>query len=158
MIRFDELMSAAGEELGLPDFRPNSDGGCALEVDGLRVSFMESVERGEVLTWAEVCDLPENGREPLLRALMTSAFLGTATDGASVAIDAETGRICLQRFDALASLDGPSFLARLEKFVQTLVEWRRIAGEFRPLAEEVAQKAEDGMSFRELHNGNVLWG
>ena len=131
-MEFEDLMAAFGRELGIPELGQGRDGVCNIEVDGMSVSFMAMSRTGQLVTWADVCVAPPEGREQLYQMLMEAMFMGRATAGGSFSIDRETGNVYLHRFDTLQTLDLDSFKAMLEKFVNVLEEWRQRIADFRP--------------------------
>lgn len=136
-MEFNELMAAFGNEIGIADLRPDEDGICNLAFDGMNVSFTSVPETERLAVWAEIGEMPPEGGDRLCRAMMEAMFMGQATAGASFSINGETGRIYHQRIESLRGLDFDEFRAMVEKFVNTLEQWRKLTAEYRPVAAEV---------------------
>ena len=134
-----EIMTAFAAEIGMTDLAPDEDGAYHLAIDDMTVSFAE--DEGRLLTWAEVCEPPPEGKDHLNRVLLEAMFMGRATGGAVFSIDHESGKVFLHRHDSLAGMELGPFKALLEAFVNVLEEWRRTIADFRAVAPEIA-KAE----------------
>ena len=149
-----ELMEGLAAACGIDGMAANEDGIYRLMIDDMEVSFMSVEESGQLVVWAEVCEMPPEGRERLCRVLMESMFMGRATGGATFSIEPESGKVCLQRIEFLSALDVEAFNGLLEKFVNVLEEWRKIIADFRPVAEELDRKAaEDAEADRQVGMG-----
>lgn len=143
-MEFREIMRQFGAKIGMADLSPDETNSCHLKIDDMSVSFMEDPDAGTVVTWAEICEPPTDGASMLYRVLMESMFMGQGTAGASFSIEPESGKIYLHRVDPSAVLDLDSFCAMVEKFVNTLEQWRKTIADFRPVVEAVKEAdAED---------------
>lgn len=131
-MEFLGLMEAFGMDVGIGALEPDFDRVCRVDIDGMRVSFLEMPQSGQLVTWAAVCEPPPEGREQLYQMLMEAMFMGRETGGGAFSVDAETGSVYLHRFDALQTMDLDSFKAMLEKFANVLENWRRRVADFRP--------------------------
>ena len=150
-MELNDIIGAFAAEVGAAGVVPDDAGAYHLDIDEMTVSFAQA--GGSIVTWAEVGETPPEGRERLYRTLMESSLLGKATTGASFAIDSDSGRIFLQRFDALAAMTLDGFNAMLESFVNVLEEWRDIIAGFREPASGQEQEAE---GIRELDRGGFM--
>ena len=142
-MELNELMEGLAAACGVKGVMPDAGGAYHLAIDEMNVSFMSIAESGQLVIWGEVAEPPPEGRELLYQVLMESMFMGRATGGAAFSIDAGSGKIFLQRMEALSALDVELFTKMLEKFVNVLEEWRKIVADFRPAAQEMARKAAD---------------
>ena len=99
----------------------------------VRVLVQDESEHGLVLLSAELGDPPPEGREKLFRTMLEANNLFSGTAGATLALDAASGRCRLQAFlppDALANdVEG-----RLVPFIETALSWSRAIADFRPAA------------------------
>lgn len=146
---FGDLLTQFGDKVGLPGLHTEDDS-CRIEIDGMRVTFMEHRETNTLVTWAEVSEPPPEGVTVLYRVLMEAMFMGQATGGSAFSIDPKTGNIYLHRVDSLLVLDLDSFSLMLERFVNVLEQWRKMIADYRPVAGEVEKKtaeSEAPMSF-----------
>ena len=124
--------------------------GCAPDGNGvywLLVDDMElcvfSTDDGHVAFSAGVGEPPPGGvetRECFYRTLLEAMHLGRGSAGASFSIDGASGTVCLHRTEALSALDFEAFKSTMGHFVDTLAEWRKIAADFRPVAEKRASE------------------
>ena len=137
-MEYAELMKSFGAEVGIADLAPDSEGVCALEVDGMKVSFMELPESGQLATWAPVGDLPPEGRERLYRVFIEAMYMGQATGGSVLSIAPNSDTVHLHRIDSLMLTDLDSFKAMLEKFVNVLEQWRKIVSGYSEAAPRIA--------------------
>lgn len=150
-----EIMEAFAAEVGVTDAKPDEMGSYHFNVDGMIVTFVEAGEN--LVTWAEVGEVPPVGHERFYRMLMESMFLGEQTAGGSFSIDPDSGKVYLQRFDALAALTLESFKAILEPFFDALEKWHDDVADFRDLAPDLenAEEAAAGES-REFDLGSFM--
>ena len=156
-MEFEDLMAAFGRDVGIAGLGPERDGVCSIEVDGMRVSFLSMPGTGQLVTWADVCAAPPEGREQLYQTLMEAMFMGRATNGAMFAVPAGGETICLQRFDALATLELDGFKAMLEAFVNDLEHWQKFVAEFRDVANAIdADKEQEAAVLREVGLGDGI--
>ena len=151
-----ELMEAFARDFGVEGVAADEDGVYTLSIDDMAVSFAETPD-ARLATWAEVCEPPPEGREHLYRTLMEAMFMGEGTGGAAFTIERETGKVYLHRFDALVALDGESFKAMLENFVNVLEEWRGLIADFRPVFGEIEKAADAAHDVRqEMDRGGFI--
>lgn len=152
---FKVLMAAFGSGIGISDLCPDENGVCNLAFDGMDVSFTSVKEIGRLVVWAEVGEIPSEGGDRLCRTMMEAMFMGQCTAGASFSVNAETGRIYLQRIEPLRGIDLAEFRRLVEKFLNTLAQWRKLVAEYRPIAAEIhrAQELEKGEAAAFRANG-----
>ena len=138
-----ELMDGLAATCGIDGLAAGNDGAYHLSFDDMNVSFKSLDESGRLVVWAEVCEPPSEGREPLYRLLMESMFQEQATGGATFSIESGSGKIYLQRIEFISALDVESFNGLVEKFVDTLEHWRKIIVGFSPVASELERVAAE---------------
>lgn len=152
-MELQELMNGLAAACGMDGLAADADGAYRLNFDDMEVSF-KSVGSRQFVVWAEVCELPPEGRERLYRLLMEAMFLGQATGGAMFSIESKSGKVHLQRIEFLSALDVEAFNGLVEKFVNVLEEWRKIVADFRPVAEDLERKtAEESEAGRQAGMG-----
>lgn len=132
-----EIMTAFAAESGIEDLAADENGAYHLGIDDMGVSFLEIPEGGRLATWAEVCDIPPEGRERLYQVMMEAMFMGSATGGAMFSVEPGGETIYLQRVDALSVMDLDGFKTMLERFVNVLEEWKKLVSDFRDIAPEL---------------------
>lgn len=132
-----EIMAAFAAESGIESLEADENGAYHLSIDEMSVSFMENPETMRLVTWAEVCDVPPEGRERLYRVMMEAMFMGSATGGAMFSVEPGGETIFLQRVDSLAVMDFAGFKMMLELFVNVLEEWRKLVSDFRDITPEL---------------------
>ena len=102
-------------------------------------------ERGAVLATADLGAPPPERLEKLFRALLEANDLFRDTGGATLSLDPDTGKVRLQRFDALDALSeagpGKAFLA----FLDYAAAWAAVIRDFRAAPDEtpVAEEADE---------------
>ena len=149
-----EIMEAFAAETGLAGLAADGNGIYALSIDEMTVSFAEDREAGRLVTFAVVGDPPAEGREGFYQLLLETMYRGEATGGATFSMLPDAGQICLQRFDALASMDLAGFKAMLESFVNVLEDWKKSLADFREISPSLnAAKSEKAAEARELGLG-----
>lgn len=136
---------------------PDEDGCYRFKIDEMMVTFSEVVQSNDLFMWAEVGELPPEGREPLYRVLLEALYMGRATGGSSLSIDPESEKVLLHRSDPLSAMDFERFKAVLERFVNVLEFWRRTLVDFRPVAQKQAKPAQVELDLdREVALGNFI--
>ena len=115
------------------------DGAASLDIDGIIVTIVASSEATLVLS-AEIGDPPAEGAATFSNLLL-EANMGA---GAYFARIPEGAYLVVQRLP-LPLIDGDSFDAALESFVNNAEKWRRLLADFRPIAKAAAESpnAED---------------
>lgn len=108
----------------------------------VRILVQEEPERNVVLLSADLGDAPPEGRERLFQTMLEANNLFSGTAGATLALDAASGRARLQMLeppDAIANdVEG-----RLVPFVETALAWARAIADFRPTAAAAGEEEED---------------
>ncbi len=131
---FTDFVAALSKELGVPiETEDNACAVCAGASDGSSVTVLLQGydERGAVLATADLGAPPPERLERLFRSLLEANDLFRDTGGATLSLDPDTGRIRLQRFDALDALSvagpGKAFLA----FLDVAAAWASVVRDFR---------------------------
>lgn len=137
----NELMTEMADRFGIAgEIAPDKDGVYRLGADGVTVAFMEVLEMNAALVFGEVCELPVEGRERFLTALLRENFMGRGAPGGAFSLS-ERDKVYLHRYVDLPSAETGAFCSALEDFVATLVNWRNLAKDYGPVAAECAAKA-----------------
>jgi hypothetical protein len=132
-MQYSDLMHRLGVELGLADFAPDEQGACAIQRDGLKVSFY--ADPGDAFT--VICPLGHIDLDDLesQQGLLRGNLFAHGIGGSAIGIDGEGGAYLTQPFRS-GELSFQSFLATLERFVALAGRWRTI------LANSQAQVAD----------------
>ena len=137
----NELMTEMADRFGIAgEIAPDKDGVYRLGADGVTVAFMEVPEMNAALVFGEVCELPVEGRERFLTALLRENFMGRGAPGGAFSLS-EGDKVYLHRYVDLPSAETGAFCTALEDFVAALVNWRNLAKDYGPVAAERAAKA-----------------
>ena len=86
-------------------------------------------EVGSVLLFADLGEVPPEGRELFYRTLLEGNNLFEATGGATLSLDSETGHIRIQKSEDLDILSN-DVEARLDRFVNAAIAWSKIIIEY----------------------------
>ena len=141
-MELNELIPAFAEKLGIEGLEVK-DGACSLEIDGIPLEIVETLD-GKVLVATAIIGAP-----PLEK---TEAFLGLLLEAnaESLGMQAmafgrlhETGDLILQWRILTQSLELESFCTELEAFIDKVEQWRQAAEDFRSAAEEAVIQEED---------------
>ncbi len=136
---FNDIVSVLGRAFGLElkvvqdttVFEVDSeDGGTKVQVVIHYVG-----ERKLVLMSADLGEPPPEGGERLYRTMLEANNLFEGTAGATLALDAATGRFRLQRYESPDELSNDA-MAKVESFIETALFWSRAIADFRPSEEE----------------------
>lgn len=115
----------------------SADGGTKVQV-----LVQNADEHKLVLMSADLGELPPSGGEKLLRTMLEANNLFSGTAGATLALDAASGRVRLQKYvphDDVAVNAETSIVA----FVETALFWSRAIADFRPEAGGEREPSED---------------
>ena len=100
----------------------NAGGICGIEIDGISVILQDCGDL--VLLRADLGALPEENREMLLTAILEANYLYQGTGGCTLAIDADTDHLCIQRYDFNERLNSPDDIAlMIQKFIYACKVW-----------------------------------
>ena len=104
----------------------SEDGGTKVQV------LVQDVgERNLVLMSANLGEVPPDGVERLCRTMLEANNLFEGTAGATLALDAATGRFRLQKYESPDELANDA-KEKVESFIETALFWSRAIADFRP--------------------------
>ncbi len=139
-----ELITALGEKLGI-ELLPDEDGACGFEADGLAVSVNALPELDAIALSGDLGEPPPVGLETLSKAMLEAQYLFRGTHGATISLDAGTGRFALCRSIPCKALDAESFFVETEQFVNTLEFWFKVINDYRGTVDAIpGVPARDG--------------
>ncbi len=129
-MNFDRLVEDLGRELGIELECLN--GACGIDMDGATIILQQAGgARGDILIMrADLGELPQQRKAVLMQTLLEANHLFRGTGGATIAIDPDSGRLNMMRYDWLDRLDGRSAFEALEKFAATISAWQRTIADF----------------------------
>lgn len=127
----EELTASLGKRIGI-DLALDADGSCAFEADGLVVVLDYVPETGSIVLAGEIGEPPPERLEGLYKTLLAANHLFSGTGGATLSLDGDRIMVC--RSLPTAIMDGDSFYAEVEKFVNTAETWRKIVVDYRDAA------------------------
>jgi hypothetical protein len=125
-----DLLAAYGRIAGQPHLRFEAHGCARLVFDDRLTVDLEVDDRASCVQVVGVLGpVPAAGREALYRALLEANHLGTATRGATLAIDAANNEVLLSRQVNLQQVSsGMAFGDLLNAFADTLEHWQQRFG------------------------------
>ena len=136
---FDDIVSVLSRAFGL-ELKVVQDT-TVFEVDSedgstkVQVVIHYVSERKLVLMSADLGEPPPEGGERLFRTMLEANNLFEGTVGATLALDAVTGRFRLQRYESPDEFSN-DIKAVVESFIETALFWSRAIADFRPTGEE----------------------
>ena len=140
----EELVSDFGKRIGVE--LALDDNACAFEADGLAVMINYFQELEAFVLTGDLGEPPPEHLEGLFKMLLVANHLFTGTAGATLALNQDTGRVSICRTLPLALLDGNSFYAQVERFVNMSETWIRLVFDYRGAAAS-APAEEDSHAF-----------
>ena len=140
---FATLLETLSERLGTP--LENAGGATALEIDGSPVILQDAGDL--LLLRAEIGDLPEDGREPLLTAVLEANHLYGGTGGGTLALEPGVPRLLLQKYTWFDRLDPDAVPDLLTRFAATAASWRRLLADYSPSAASPASPPPPSTDF-----------
>ena len=137
---FQQLVADFAERHGIANLAAE-DNAAALDVDGIVITL---VAAGDVLSIsADIGEPPSEGRAEFAELVLESNLRSEAF----FAKVPENGVYVLVRRLPLPALDGDSFDAALEAFVNLAETWRRLLADFRPVAKAAAEHGGEAPHF-----------
>ena len=131
-MEINALLERFGNDTGLGRLALDGAGACTFLVDEMKVSFMHVAEGARLLLFADVGELPEEGRDGLLLAALKANYLFRGTAGATLAVRPDSSVLFLGRTLGLDGLSYEDFVQALSDFTTTLAEWKRLLADYRP--------------------------
>ena len=110
----------------------------ASEDGGTRVQVLvqDAGEHRLLLMSADLGEPPADGAEKLFRTMLEANNLFSGTAGATLALDAASGRFRLQKYESLDELANDA-KAKVESFIEAALFWSRAVADYRPSAEVI---------------------
>jgi hypothetical protein len=121
----EDLLSALGARMGLPDLQLDESRSCQLLFDGhLAVDIEAPVDQGGIVFLHSTVGIvrPE-GREALFQQLLEANLFGRGTGGAVLSVDGQRYEILLHRSLQTRQIDFSDFVDALEQFIQYASHW-----------------------------------
>ena len=123
-MQYNELINGFAARLGIEGVRPEN-GTTMLEVDNMRFAITSQTDGG-IMLYGILGEAAPDASEHLCRMLLEANHLLTATKGATLCRDPETGEFALCRELAHADhLDVEGFSAAFQDFVDTAEVWHK---------------------------------
>ena len=133
-----ELIKSFGEHLGV-ELALDTDGACAIDVDGLAVTINDLTEISSIALTGDLGEPPPENLEALYKALLEANHLFNGTAAATLSLDSSTGHFALCRVMPCVALDVDTFSLEVEHFVNVLETWTKIIANFRELSPQVGE-------------------
>ena len=136
---FEDIVAILGRSFGLEMkvVRDTTVFDVVSEDGGTKVQVLvqDASESKLVLMLADLGEPPPFGGERLYRTMLEANNLFAGTAGATLAIDAATGRFRLQKYESPDELANDT-KTKIESFIETALFWSRAIADFRPSDEE----------------------
>lgn len=136
----DQLLLDLGQQAGLGAPLQFNERGCArLMVDGrIGLDFEADADAGTIQVYSVLGEVPLAGREALYRQLLEANLFGSATAGATLAIDEQTNEIVLCRTVTSEETSAAAFARLVENFIAAAEEWLQKIADFTSPAPDAA--------------------
>lgn len=108
----------------------------------VKVLVQDADERNLLLVSADLGEPPPEGGERLYRTLLEANNLFSGTGGATLALDAATGRFRLQKYESPDELANDAE-AKVVSFMEMALFWSRAIADFRPQGEGPGTPSRD---------------
>lgn len=137
---FDETISLLSKAIGI-DIQIENDvcgfraGDPEDDIGSVNIMISNVEERGEVLMYADLGDVPPDGREDFYRTLLEANNLFQGTAGATLGLEQGTGLIRLQMREN-SSIFANHAEEHVGSFVETALAWKKIVVDYRARREE----------------------
>lgn len=123
---FGELIDGLGKSLGIE--LTDEGGATAVEIDGVTV-ILHAAGDDLLLIHADLGEIAPENRDRVLAAAMGANFLYQGTGGSTLAVDPQSGRLHIQKYNWLERLDSEKAVTNLTRFADTVKAWRGIVSE-----------------------------
>ncbi len=118
-----ELLSALGRNIGIPELTFDEYHYCCLALDNVIVNLEWDADTEMLFLYAHVGHLPVNPTPELYETLLEANFFHRHTAGATLGMDKPSGTIALAQRQATANLNLTLLEKLLEQFVNTAAYW-----------------------------------
>ena len=122
-MKFTRLVESLAEKLGIEI--TDEGGAAAVGIDGLTVLLHEA-DDDLLLFHADLGEIPAGGRDVLAVAALQANFLYQGTGGATLAVEPNSGRLHIQKYNWLERLDAEKAVTNLTRFADTVKAWKGI--------------------------------
>ncbi len=141
-MEFEELLKELSARMGGEiELTPNEEGIVALDVDGMELSVLHFAPVHRlVLSGVIGVPPPEEKIERLYHVMLQSNYQFRGTFGCTLSINPNSDEVSLCKQIPLAILDGESFFAEVERFVNIMSTWRTLLNDFRGDEAEIADR------------------
>lgn len=137
-MEIDQLLERFGNDTGLGWLALDDADTCTFLVDDMKISIMSITEGGRLLLFADVGEIPEDGRAALSLAALRANYLFRGTAGATLAVCPDSPTLMLNQSMRLDTLSYEQFVQALDDFTSTLEEWKRMLADYRPAPPDAA--------------------
>jgi hypothetical protein len=137
---FATLLELLSERLGTP--LEDAGGASAVEIDGAAVVLQDAGDL--LLLRAEIGDLPDTGREPLLTSILEANHLYGGTGGGTLALEPGVHLLTLQKYTWFDRLEPDTVPDLVTNFADTAASWRRILADYCPPAPDTSAISHTG--------------
>jgi hypothetical protein len=131
---FGELLEGIGKNLGVE--LADEGGAAAVEVDGNPI-VLHMADDDLLLIHADLGEMAPENRDRIRAVALEANFLYQGTGGATLAVDPNSGRLHLQKYNWLDRLDAENAVESLARFADTVKTWKGL------LAETMARAPEE---------------
>ena len=146
-----ELIQSLGSRLNI-ELGFDENGTCGFEADGMVVTIFNLPEINAVVLNGDIGEPPPEKLETLYASMLEANHCFQGTAGATLSRSPETGKIGLFKALSPVLLDGETFAAEVERFVNVLELWTKIVKNYR----EQSSDTEINAGETELKDGDFL--
>ena len=120
---FGEMVEVLGKNLGIE--LTDEGGATAVEIDGIPV-VLHAAGDDLILVHADLGEIAHENRDRVLAAAMEANFLYQGTGGSTLAVDPDSGRLHIQKYNWLERLDAEKAVTNLTRFADTVKAWKGV--------------------------------
>ena len=142
-MEFTELLAGFAAKFGVEGL-DGVDGVAEFEVDGIRVELLDNPQTRSLIACAEIGKPPPDANGVFGSMMLKANFLLSATDGATLCQNPDTGAYSIVRPFQYATADVESLGEGLESLVNQTDNWRRVLAGIRE-AESAQSEAREAV-------------
>ena len=120
---FAELLTAFGQEIGIPDLAFDANGTCSLIFDDMVVNIEKNTEGEKIFLYSTVGTIPATDKEPFYKMLLEANAFFKGTGGGTLAIDEPSCAVLFLYQMSVKAMDNAAFSRTIENFINITEHW-----------------------------------
>lgn len=120
---FAELLTAFGQEIGIPELTFDANGTCSLIFDDMVVNIEKNTEGEKIFLYSTVGTIPTTEKETFYKMLLESNAFFKGTGGGTLAVDEPSDAVLFLYQMSVKAMDNAAFSRTIENFINITEHW-----------------------------------